>query len=65
MDSFSMASLNIKEIIETSSTEESNDFLKKGWHLLNSYTRDDYNVYVLGLPSISKSLEILESVNLD
>lgn len=57
MDDFSIASLNIMSVVETSSQEESNKLLKSGWYFLNCYTKDSSNIYVLGLPKSNMQLE--------
>lgn len=64
MDNFSIASLNIKDIIETNCPNESKNLVKKGWHLLNCYTKGDSNIYVLGLPSIITAKEAIEAYEL-
>ncbi len=50
MDDFSIASLHIRKVVETSSQEESNKLLDDDWYLLNCFTKDELNIYVLGLP---------------
>ncbi|MCT8978512.1 hypothetical protein N4T77_18140 [Clostridium sp. CX1] len=49
--------LNVVKVQETYSKNEANDFLSKGWKLINVYTStfsfepsDQVNVYVLGKP---------------
>lgn len=59
MDDFSISSLNIKDITETTDYKESKKLLSDGWHLLNCYIQDDLNVYVLGLPQ--STIEIKNS----
>lgn len=65
MDNFSIASLDVKEVFETSSVEESNEFLKKGWTILHIYTKDDCAIYVMGLPGITKTLEDIKNFDPD
>jgi hypothetical protein len=51
---------DITEVLETSSTNEVNNFLSSGWKLINTYTTAAFStetsneivVYVLGKPQI-------------